>query len=57
MHATAATPHALLQTLTARASELSDVVIVRLHANDPAPDVAPEMPVTSGTARVSSLNS
>lgn len=41
LHGAAATPHALLRALTARAHELVGVEIVHLHANGPAPHVAP----------------
>jgi acyl-CoA hydrolase len=39
----AATPQVLLRALVARAPELSDVEIVHMHANGPAPHVAPDM--------------
>jgi acetyl-CoA hydrolase len=43
LHGGAATPHALLDALVARAHELHDVEIVHLHTDGPAPHVAPEM--------------
>jgi acyl-CoA hydrolase len=39
----AATPQVLLRALVARSAELSDVEVVHMHANGPAPHVAPEM--------------
>ena len=39
----AATPTALLEALVARANELADVGIVHLHAEGPAPHLAPEV--------------
>lgn len=38
-----ATPHVLVQALVDRAEELTDVEIVHLHTNGPAPYVAPDM--------------
>ena len=43
LHGAAATPQVLLHALSARAAALTDVEIVHLHANGPAPHVAPEM--------------
>jgi 4-hydroxybutyrate CoA-transferase len=43
LHGAAATPAVLLDALVARARTLHDVEIVHLHANGPAPHVAPEM--------------
>jgi 4-hydroxybutyrate CoA-transferase len=43
LHGAAATPQVLLGALTERAQELSGVELVHLHANGPAPHVAPEM--------------
>ncbi|MBV9173233.1 MAG: acetyl-CoA hydrolase/transferase family protein [Chloroflexi bacterium] len=43
LHGAAATPHALLRALTSRADQLVDVEIVHMHANGPAPHVAPTM--------------
>jgi 4-hydroxybutyrate CoA-transferase len=43
LHGAAATPQALLQALTEQAPRLHGVEVVHLHANGPAPHVAPEM--------------
>src|SRR5690606_37033173 len=43
VHGGAATPHVLIDALTARAPELRDVEIVHLHTEGPAPYVAPGM--------------
>ena len=43
LHGAAATPQVLLQALVERASELTDVEIVHMHADGPAPHVAPQM--------------
>ena len=43
IQAEAATPSELLDALVARAPELADVKIVHLHAEGPAPHLAPEM--------------
>ncbi|HUJ26774.1 MAG TPA: acetyl-CoA hydrolase/transferase C-terminal domain-containing protein [Myxococcales bacterium] len=43
MHGGAATPHTLLAALVARARELRHVTLVHLHAEGPAPHLAPEM--------------
>src|SRR5262245_3542931 len=39
----AATPTALLEALAARAAELSEVGVLHLHAEGPAPHLAPSM--------------
>ncbi|MCK9517742.1 MAG: 4-hydroxybutyrate CoA-transferase [Dehalococcoidia bacterium] len=43
LHGGAATPHALIDALVARAAELHDVEIVSLHTDGPAKFAAPEM--------------
>lgn len=43
LHGAAATPQVLLKALADRAMRLHDVEIVHLHANGPAPHVAPSM--------------
>src|SRR5579859_4880336 len=43
VHGAAATPRALLDALVARAHELTDVEVVHMHADGPAPHVAPQM--------------
>jgi len=43
VHGVAATPHALLDALVARADELRDVEVTHLHTEGPAPYAAPEM--------------
>jgi acyl-CoA hydrolase len=43
MHGAAATPQVLLAALVERARSLENVEIVHMHANGPAPHVAPEM--------------
>ncbi len=43
VQAAAATPTELLEALVARAPELQDVKIVHMHAEGPAPHLAPEM--------------
>src|SRR5690242_3840204 len=43
LHGAAATPQALLQALAVRAAALTDVEVVHMHANGPAPHLAPEM--------------
>jgi 4-hydroxybutyrate CoA-transferase len=43
VQAAAATPTELLEALVARAPELEDVKIVHMHAEGPAPHLAPEM--------------
>jgi 4-hydroxybutyrate CoA-transferase len=43
VHGAAVTPQVLLHALVARADALHDVEIVHMHANGPAPHVAPEM--------------
>src|SRR5215207_9060512 len=43
MHGAAATPQVLLRALVERARTLENVEIVHMHANGPAPHVAPEM--------------
>jgi 4-hydroxybutyrate CoA-transferase len=43
LHGGAATPHALVDALVARAPEIHDVEIVHMHTDGPAPYVEPEM--------------
>src|SRR6476659_9302121 len=43
LHCAAATPSVLLQAMVDRAPELSDVSVVHLHTEGPAPHLAPEM--------------
>jgi acyl-CoA hydrolase len=43
VHGAAATPQVLLQALVERAAELTDVEIVHMHADGPAPHVAPHL--------------
>lgn len=43
LHGSAATPHALVRALVARADGLRNVEIVSMHTDGPAPFVAPEM--------------
>jgi 4-hydroxybutyrate CoA-transferase len=43
VHGAAATPSLLLDALVARASDLTDVSVVHLHTEGPAPHLAPEM--------------
>jgi len=43
VHGGAATPSILLEALTARADELSDVGVIHLHTEGPAPHLAPEV--------------
>src|SRR6187549_262586 len=43
VHCAAATPSVLLDSLVARAAELSDVTVVHLHTEGPGPHLAPEM--------------
>ncbi len=43
VHGASATPETLLAALTARSEELSDVRIIHLHIEGPAPHLAPEM--------------
>jgi 4-hydroxybutyrate CoA-transferase len=43
LHEVAMTPHELLDALVRRASELSDIEVVSLHTEGPAPHVAPEL--------------
>lgn len=41
VHGASATPHALTQALTERASQLRDVELIHLHTNGPAPYASP----------------
>ena len=43
LHEVAMTPHELLDALVRRAPELSDIEVVSLHTEGPAPHVAPEL--------------
>ena len=43
LHGQAATPSTLLQALVDRAPELTGVTVAHLHAEGPAPHLAPEM--------------
>lgn len=43
VHGASATPETLLAALTARSEELSDVRVIHLHIEGPAPHLAPEM--------------
>ena len=43
IHSVAAAPGRLIEAMTARAPELSDVEIVHLHTEGPAPYAAPDM--------------
>jgi 4-hydroxybutyrate CoA-transferase len=43
LHGAAATPQALLHALAARGADLTDVEIVHMHANGPAPHLEPAM--------------
>jgi len=52
IHSVAAAPGKLIEAMTARAPELTDVEIVHLHTEGPAPYAAPEM---AGSFRVNAL--
>lgn len=52
IHSVAAAPGRLIEAMTARAPELSDVEIVHLHTEGPAPYAAPDM---IGSFRVNAL--
>lgn len=52
LHTAAATPRRLVEAMTARAGELSDVEVLSLHTEGPAPYAAPEH---AGSFRVNAL--
>ena len=52
LHTAAATPRLLVEAMTARAGELSDVEVLSLHTEGPAPYAAPEH---AGSFRVNAL--
>lgn len=52
LHTAAATPRHLVEAMTARAGELSDVEVLSLHTEGPAPYAAPEH---AGSFRVNAL--